>query len=84
MPDAEMKFTNTMNHLKKELIGEDYGMTATSYDNDNIEIKIRKTPYSPNLRSSVVSVWGSAFVCCLCFSLSENSLDPVLCLAAAR
>ena len=42
MPDAEMKFTNTMNHLKKELIGEDYGMTAASYN--NIEIKIRKTP----------------------------------------
>ena len=82
MPDAEMKFTNTMNHLKKELIGEDYGMTAASYN--NIEIKIWKTPYSPNLRSFVVSVWGSAFVCCLCFSLSENSLDPVLCLAAAR
>ena len=56
MSDAEMKFTNTMNHLKKELIGEDCGMTAASYDNDNIGIKIRKTPYSPNLRSSVVSV----------------------------
>ena len=83
MPDAEMKFTNTMNHLKKELIGEDYGMLVASYG--NLESKFEyKISYSPNLRSSVVSVWGSAFVCCLCFSLSENSLDPVLCLAAAR